>query len=215
MARSVLDSGLRELNTELIEMGALCEKVISLADKALMEGNSEAAKEGIALQDEAQEKGRTIESLCMKLLLTQQPFAQDLRAVSAALKMITDMNRICVIGGDMCDVITFMDGKPGTASLSRMAVETSSMVSRAIDAFVRQDVMIAHQVIKSDDSVDELFVRTRNEIVDMITEDIANGEYAVNLVMVAKYYEKIGDHAVNIAQWVTYAVTGVKPSAKA
>ena len=196
-------------------MGALCEKVISLADKALMEGNSEAAKEGIALQDEAQEKGRTIESLCMKLLLTQQPFAQDLRAVSAALKMITDMNRICVIGGDMCDVITFMDGKPGTASLSRMAVETSSMVSRAIDAFVRQDVMIAHQVIKSDDSVDELFVRTRNEIVDMITEDKANGEYAVNLVMVAKYYEKIGDHAVNIAQWVTYAVTGVKPSAKA
>lgn len=212
MARSVLDSGLKELNTQLTEMGGLCEKVINVADSALMDGNAELARTGISMEDEAQEKGRSIEALCMRLLLTQQPVAQDLRAVSAALKMVTDMNRICVIGCDMCDLITYMDGKTGTETLSRMAVETSSMVNRAVDAFVRQDVNIAESVIQSDDSVDALFLKSRNEIVDMITKDQANGEYAVNLVMLAKYYEKIGDHAVNIAEWVTYSVTGVKPA---
>lgn len=211
MARSVLDNGLKELNNELIQMGALCEKAISYADRALTEGNAEAAREGMSLQDEVTAKKSTIEALCMKLLLTQQPFAQDLRNVSAALKMITDMSRIGIIASDMCEVISFMGGRTGTNNLAKMAVETSSMVSRAIDAFVRGDVMIAHQVIKSDDLVDDLFIKTRDEIVEMINSDKSTGEYAVNLVLVAKYYEKIGDHAVNIAEWVTYAVTGVKP----
>lgn len=206
--RSRLDSGLRDLNTKMISMGGLAEKAIRLADTALMEGDSKSAKEAMALQGEIRSKEKAIEQLCMKYLLLQAPMAQDLRTVSAALKMITDMSRICEIAGDMSEEILNMGGRIGIPGTQKMAEATRAMVSEAIDAFVKQDLSIARKVIRSDDVVDDLFNQTKQEIIRMIVQMPQDSAYAVDLVMIAKYYEKIGDHAVNIAKWVIYSITG-------
>lgn len=144
----------------------------------------------------------------MKYLLLQAPMAQDLRTVSAALKMITDMSRICEIAGDMSEEILNMGGRIGIPGTQKMAEATRTMVSEAIDAFVKQDLSIARKVIRSDDVVDDLFNQTKQEIIRMIMQMPQDSAYAVDLVMIAKYYEKIGDHAVNIAKWVIYSITG-------
>ena len=208
--RSRFDEQLARLNQELIEMGALCEEAISLAAAALAEGDGREA--GVAALDrEIDQKERDIETLCLKLLLQQQPVARDLRQISAALKMITDMERIGDQAEDIAEIITFLGGRPADehTRITRMAKATTQMVTDSIDAFVRQDVSIAERVIRSDDIVDDCFVEVKNSLISMIAANPQEGEFALDLLMIAKYFERIGDHATNIAEWVVFSVTGV------
>ena len=208
--RSRFDEQLARLNQELIEMGALCEEAISLAAAALAEGDGREA--GVAALDrEIDQKERDIETLCLKLLLQQQPVARDLRQISAALKMITDMERIGDQAEVIAEIITFLGGRTADehTRITRMAKATTQMVTDSIDAFVRQDVSIAERVIRSDDIVDDCFVEVKNSLISMIAANPQEGEFALDLLMIAKYFERIGDHATNIAEWVFFSVTGV------
>ena len=208
--RSRFDEQLARLNQELIEMGALCEEAISLAAAALAEGDGREA--GVAALDrEIDQKERDIETLCLKLLLQKQPVARDLRQISAALKMITDMERIGDQAEDIAEIITFLGGRTADehTRITRMAKATTQMVTDSIDAFVRQDVSIAERVIRSDDIVDDCFVEVKNSLISMIAANPQEGEFALDLLMIAKYFERIGDHATNIAEWVVFSVTGV------
>ena len=208
--RSRFDEQLARLNQELIEMGALCEEAISLAAAALAEGDGREA--GVAALDrEIDQKERDIETLCLKLLLQQQPVARDLRQISAALKMITDMERIGDQAEDIAEIITFLGGRTADehTRITRMAKATTQMVTDSIDAFVRQDVSIAERVIRSDDIVDDCFVEVKNSLISMIAANPQEGEFALDLLMIAKYFERIGDHATNIAEWVVFSVTGM------
>ena len=154
---------------------------------------------------------REIESICLKLLLQQQPVAKDLRVISAALKMITDMERIGDQAEDIAEIIIFLGGRTGEEchDIRLMAEATIKMVTESIDAYVNKDLQLAKQVMKHDDVVDSAFARVKQTLVKMVTENTADGEYAVDLLMIAKYFERIGDHAVNIAEWVEFSVTGV------
>ena len=208
--RSRFDEQLARLNQELIEMGALCEEAISLAAAALAEGDGREA--GVAALDrEIDQKERDIETLCLKLLLQQQPVARDLRQVSAALKMVTDMERNGDQAEDIAEIITFLGGRTADehTRITRMAKATTQMVTDSNDAFVRQDVSIAERVIRSDDIVDDCFVEVKNSLISMIAANPQEGEFALDLLMIAKYFERIGDHATNIAEWVVFSVTGV------
>ena len=207
--RSRFDEQLALLNRELIEMGALCEEVIALSAQALTEGNAELAARVAPLDQEIDRKEREIESLCLKLLLQQQPVAKDLRQISAALKMITDMERIGDQAEDIAEIIGFLNGRSGEecAFVGHMARAAISMVTGSVDAFVRRDVTLAHQVIARDDVVDEDFRKVKATLIDWIAQRPDDGEYALDLLMIAKYFERIGDHAVNIAEWVIYLET--------
>lgn len=209
--RSKFDTQLANLNKELIEMGALCEQVIALAAKSLAEGDIKTAKKIFPLDDEIDQKERDIESMCLKMLLQQQPVARDLRQISAALKMITDMERIGDQASDIAEIIGFMgertDRKCG--DIENMAGAAIKMVTESVDAYVKQDVEIAKKVISHDDVVDDYFKKIKTELIEMISKNPADGEYAIDLVMIAKYFERIGDHATNIAEWVEFSVTGI------
>ena len=209
--RSRFDEQLALLNKEMIEMGALCEEVIALASRALTEADPELAKKGGPLDAEIDQKERNIESLCLKLLLQQQPVARDLRQISAALKMITDMERIGDQADDIAEILLCRAGRPLSAgdTLRDMARATIRMVSESVDAYVRQDVDLAQQVIAADDEVDGYFDRIKAHLIDRIAKDVDDGEATLDLLMIAKYYERIGDHATNIAEWVMFSVTGV------
>ena len=209
--RRQFDQQLALLNRELIEMGALCEEVIALASKALTEGDPALAAQVGPLDTEIDQKERTIESLCLKLLLQQQPVARDLRQISAALKMITDMERIGDQAEDICEIIPFLKGRSGQAcgDIDKMAAATIKMVTDSVSAFVRKDTELAERVIAYDDVVDDFFEKVKNDLITMITQNPQDGEYALDLLMIAKYFERIGDHAVNIAEWVVFAVTGI------
>lgn len=206
--RTRLDEELREMNKEMLEMAALCEKAISCADKALLSQEREQAEVAIDLQEDFKQKEKNLENLCLKILLLEQPMALDLRQVSAALKMITDLRRIGEIAGDMGDIIRYLNYEDHLEYLTSMASNASSMVTNSINAFVQKDVNLARKVISSDDIIDDLFLEERNEIINMIQETPKKSAYAIDLVMIAKYYEKIGDHAVNLAEWVIYFLTG-------
>ena len=209
--RSRFDNQLAELNRELIEMGAMCEESIGMALKALMEGDKALAKKVAGLDVAIDQKERSIESMCLKLLLQQQPVARDLRLISAALKMITDMERIGDQAEDIAEIITFLGGRGAENSnlLREMARSTIKMVTESVDAYVRQDVDLAQQVIAADDEVDGYFDRIKAHLIDRIAKDVDDGEATLDLLMIAKYYERIGDHATNIAEWVMFSVTGV------
>ena len=209
--RRQFDQQLALLNRELIEMGALCEEVIALAAKALTEGHPALAARVAPLDTEIDQKERTIESLCLKLLLQQQPVASDLRQISAALKMITDMERIGDQAEDIAEIVSFLDGRSAENEelLREMATATIKMVTESVDAYVKRDTILAEKVVSDDDTVDELFDRFKRKLIDKIAGDPASGEYALDLLMIAKYFERIGDHAVNIAEWVIFSVTGV------
>ena len=217
--RSRFDMQLALLNKELIEMGALCEEVISLADRALTDSDMAQAAGGAAalaakvsqLDSEIDQKERTIESMCLKMLLQQQPVAKDLRQISAALKMITDMERIGDQAEDISEIITFLNGRSAENSdiLSEMANAAIKMVTESVDAFVKCDTMLAEKVIADDDIVDNCFDEVKKRLIKKIAENPSDGEYALDLLMIAKYFERIGDHAVNIAEWVIFSVTGV------
>lgn len=213
--RNKFDEQLMILNRELIEMGALCEDVISMASKALISGDTALAKKVAPLDGEIDQKERTIETMCLKLLLQQQPVARDLRQISAALKMITDMERIGDQAEDISEIIGFLGGRTGTdcAHIGEMATATIKMVTESVDAFVKHDMLLADDVIRYDDVVDDLFDKVKTSLIGMIAANPQDGEYALDLLMIAKYFERIGDHAVNIAEWVVFSVTGIHKGA--
>ena len=208
--RNRFDEQLYELNRELIEMGAMCEEAIASAAKALSTGNMELAAKVRANGAAIDQMERDIEGRCMKLLLHQQPVARDLRQISAALKMITDMERIGDQAEDIAEIITFLNGRTmnGIEHIEDMARETIKMVTESVDAFVKKDVALAEQVIAHDDVVDTLFSEVKCAIIKLIAETPVDGEFALDLLMISKYFERIGDHATNIAEWVIYSITG-------
>ncbi|MGN0651339.1 MAG: phosphate signaling complex protein PhoU [Oscillospiraceae bacterium] len=208
--RSRFDEQLAALNTGLIEMGALCEEAIALASKALSAGDVVLAERVAPISSDIDRKEREIESRCLKLLLQQQPVASDLRQISAALKMITDMERIGDQAEDIAEIITYLDGKTAREAIHirDMASETITMVTDSVDAYVRQDIELAKSVIAHDDTVDDYFAEIKKSLINMIADCPECGEYALDLLMIAKYFERIGDHATNIAEWVIFSVTG-------
>jgi len=209
--RNQFERQLAQLDDMLIEMGALIESSISLATQGLIEQNIELAKKSIALERDVDEKEQEIEALCLRLLLQQQPVARDLRLVSAALKMITDMERIGDQAADISELTILLAGLQYIKKLDhipQMAIATIKMVTDSIDAFVKKDLELAKAVIKYDDIVDDLFNVVKNELIELIRIDSANGEQAIDFLMIAKYFERIGDHAVNIAEWVVFSITG-------
>ncbi len=212
--RSRLDEQLETLNHEMIEMGALCEEVIAMATSALTSGDTELAGQVRPRDKEIDQKERDIETLCMKLLLQQQPVARDLRQISAALKMITDMERIGDQAEDIAEIITFLHGRTSEqhTHLKEMAAATIKMVTDSVDAYVKKDTVLARSVIDYDDVVDDAFLQVKQQLITLIATDPKDGEYALDLLMIAKYLERIGDHATNLAEWVIYAVTGVHKS---
>lgn len=213
--RSRFDEQLALLNKELIKMGSLCEEAITIVSKALTTGNVSLARRVASLEEEIGQMEHTIETACLKLLLQQQPVARDLRQISAALKMITDMERIGVQANDISDIITYLKGRTGAECeyIALMADATIKMVTESVDAYVSRDVELAHEVIAHDDVVDSYFDSVKNSLIHMIAENPKDGEYAIDLLMISKYLERIGDHAVNIAEWVVFSVTGVHKGA--
>lgn len=211
--RNRFDSQLELLNTELIEMGALCEELIKLSKKALTE-NEDYLEMARAREVEVDRMESDIESLCMKLLLKQQPVARDLRSVSSALKMISDMERIGDQSLDIIEIAEYVKNcnKENKKCIEDMAKAAGKMVSDSVEAFVRKDQQLAKEVIASDDIVDELFDDMKKNLIQAISKETADGEMYIDLIMIAKYYERIGDHATNIAEWVLYSLTGMKTS---
>ncbi len=209
--RSRFDEQLELLNAEMIRMGALCEEVIALAATALVNGDPKTAAQVAPLDKEIDQKERDIENLCMKLLLQQQPVARDLRQISAALKMITDMERIGDQAEDIAEIITFLNGRTADehSQIREMAKATIKMVTDSVEAYVKHDTDLAKKVIAADDVVDQYFDTVKSGLIEMIAENPADGEYALDLLMISKYFERIGDHAVNIAEWVLFSITGV------
>lgn len=208
--RSKFDEQLDLLHKELISMGTLCENAIAMSAKALEEGNPAAAREVFDRAAGIDQKERDIENMCMRLLLQQQPVARDLRVISSALKMVTDMERIGNNSGDIAEIVTmghilkFHD----KLNLPDMALATIKMVTDSIDAFVRNDRELARAVIAYDDVVDRHFDRVKERLIRLLQESGTDGEYAFDLLMIAKYFERIGDHAVNIAGWVLFSILG-------
>ena len=208
--RSRFDRQLSLLNRKMTEMGGECESIIASAVKALLAGSAEDARRAREQGHRIDQLEREIESICLKLLLQQQPVARDLRVISAALKMITDMERIGDQAEDIAEIITTLGGRTGAecADIRVMAEATIKMVTDSVDAYVRQDLPLAQAVEAYDDVVDDAFCRVKNTLFAMMALNAGEGEYVLELVVFAKYFERIGDHAVNIAEWVEVSVTG-------
>ncbi|MCL2572673.1 MAG: phosphate signaling complex protein PhoU [Defluviitaleaceae bacterium] len=205
------DQQLDELNNKLKEMGALVEKSIILASEALIHQDVALAKNVIIFEADVEEKEKDIEALCLKLLMQQQPVAKDLRVISAALKMITDMERIGDQAADISEIVVMMNGAPYVQELihiPQMAIATVKMVTDSIEAYVKKDLKLAKSIIAYDDVVDDLFDKVKFDLIELIRSDNPNSEQAIDLLMVAKFFERIGDHACNIASWVVYSITG-------
>ena len=190
--------------------GALCEEAIASATKALINGDIELAKKVITTDEDIDHKEKEIESICLKLLLQYQPVARDLRQISSALKMITDMERIGDQAADISEIIMLANIKAAnnTSHIADMAKATIKMVTDSIDAYVQQNLKLAKAVIDYDDVVDNLFNDVKADMIRLINEDTENGEFAIDLIMISKYFERIGDHATNIAEWVVFSITG-------
>ena len=208
MMRPQFDAQLETLNYELIDMGILCEDAIARSAKALSAGDVEQAKTVPALAEQIDRKEREIEALCLKLILQQQPVATDLRVISAAMKLVTDMERIGNNSGDIAEIVASGGGAGPDEDVDAMARAVIAMVTDSIDAFVRRSVSDARAVEMSDDRVDEYFVRIRERTVEQLRAGEVDGARVVDRLMTAKYLERIGDHAVNIARWVAFSVTG-------
>ena len=199
---------LEELHVHMITMGSLCEKVISLATKAIQ--GEDCIRQVFDTDKEIDGKEREIENLCMRLLLHQQPVAGDLREISAALKMISDMERIGDQAADIADLAQFIEDNNVKIPvlIEKMAEMTTKMVSESIDAFVKSDLALCRQVIDNDDQVDDAFNQVKEELAQLMYQNL-DAKAGLDLLMTAKYMERIGDHAVNIAEWVEYSITGV------
>nr|WP_296158257.1 phosphate signaling complex protein PhoU [uncultured Blautia sp.] len=199
---------LEELHVQMITMGSLCEKVIGLSTRAIQ--GEDCIRDVFDTDKEIDAKEREIENLCMRLLLHQQPVAGDLRQISAALKMISDMERIGDQAADIADLSKFIEDNNIEIPklISQMADMTVKMVSESIDAFVKADLALCRQVIDNDDKVDDAFNQVKEELAQMMYQNL-DAKAGLDLLMTAKYMERIGDHAVNIAEWVEYSITGV------
>ena len=208
--RNKFDMQLERLNSQLTHMGEMCEIAITRATKALEDGKIDEAKSVQEADEEIDQLEKDIERLCLKLLLQQQPVARDLRQVSAALKMITDMERIGDQAADIADIVkvTSLGVPDASIRLKDMAKVTASMVTKCIDAYVKQDLKLAREVIDSDDIVDDLFDEVKDEILQGMRKGITTDVQSLDYLMIAKYYERIGDHATNIAEWVVYSING-------
>lgn len=209
--RSKFDEQLTVLNNSLIEMGAMIESAITKATKALVEQDIELAKQVMKGDVLVDVKEKDIESQCMRILMSQQPVARDLRQISTALKIITDMERIGDQAADISEIGIYVADQIYIKKLEHipeMATATIKMVTESIDAFVRRDLELAMAVIDYDDVVDDLFVQIKRDLIELVHEDANKGEQAFDLMQIAKYYERIGDHATNIAEWVAYSITG-------
>lgn len=208
--RDKFNEQLEQLNVELIKMGALCEEGISASTKALLEQDDALRETAIAAERETDQKERDIENLCMRMLLQQQPVAGDLRQISAALKMITDMERIGDQALDIAETAGFMGplDEADAELFKRLAQTVVAMVTDSVDAFVRRDSAAARAVARRDDEADEVFKTIKSAMIERLSRRPGDGEYALDLLMIAKYLERIGDHATNIAEWVEFAATG-------
>lgn len=209
--RNKFDKELNQLNDELIEMGSLIEKAIEMSISALVKQDVDLARKTIEMDSEIDQQERNIEGLCLKLLLQQQPVAKDLRVISSALKMITDMERIGDHASDIAEItIVLADEKyiKELKQIQEMAKEAVIMLVKSIEAFVNKDMVLAGEVIGRDDIVDDLFVQVKKDLIHMIHADANTGEQAADFLMIAKYLERIGDHATNIAEWVIFSITG-------
>ena len=205
------DEQLERLNVMLIDMGALCEEAITYAVKALETGSEEMRKKTFATDEAIDDREREIESACLKLLLQQQPVARDLRLISSALKMISDMERIGDQAYDIAEITEFIKEDRGSFdhdNINVMAETAIQMVTESVDSFVRKDMELANKVIAMDDKVDDLFIKVKDDLINAVVEDRDSGEYFVDVIMIAKYLERISDHAVNIAEWVIFSITG-------
>lgn len=208
--RNKFEEQLERLHVELIQMGALCEDGISAAAEALLKNNPGLAQTAIDAEREIDQKEREVENLCIKLLLQQQPVAKDLREISAALKMISDLERIGDQASDIAELARFIRKGGRHEHLHEMAREVIRMVSDAVEAFVHLDLEQARAVIAYDDVVDRWFNQIKSDLVEQIAADKSTGEELLDIFMVAKYLERIGDHATNLAEWVEYAQTGAR-----
>ena len=209
--RDYFQEQLNELKRELTIMGASCEEIIALASHALTDMDEDLVRNVETIGAQIDESERTIETICMKLLLRQQPVARDLRQISAAMKMITDMERIGDQAEDIVEIVPYMNAHPDEKfpKIREMAKAAQTMVTDAIDAYVKQDMELAKKVMAHDDVVDNYFIQIKKGIIDLIAAEPSQGEYALDLLMIAKYFERIGDHCTNIAEWVEFSVTGI------
>ena len=215
--RTRFDEQLRQLNIELIRMGSLCEEAISISAKVL-EGDSKASVERVfSLEHEIDQLEHDIETRCMRMLLQQQPVAKDLRVISAALKMISDMERIGDQAADIAELTGYVADtiqQQNRLHITKMARAAVGMVTESVEAFVQGDLQLVQKVIRDDDMVDELFLRVRQELVQALKDESGKPNAILDLLMIAKYFERIGDHAVNVAEWVEYSITGVHKSSE-
>ena len=209
--RNLYQEQLWNLNQELIQMGAACEEIIDLAARSLAEYSRDLEEKTAQVGAVIDESERTIESICLKLLLRQQPVAGDLRQISAAMKMITDMERIGDQAEDIVDLVPKMvrGGEETYPHIREMAKAAQYMMKNAVDAYVKQDLSLAKMVMDYDDVVDSFFNQIKTDLLTLIAAKPGEGEYALDLLMIAKYFERIGDHCTNIAEWVEFSVTGV------
>ena len=205
------------LNTHLLEMGSMIEYAIETGVQAMEQRNAELARTIVSYDREIDQKEREIESQCLKLLLRQHPVARDLRFISAALKMVTDMERVGDQAADISETVSYIAQEGYIKQLEhipKMAEKAVHMVKRAVDAFINRDLDLARAVIDMDDEVDGLFDVIKRELIELIHQNSDMGAQALDLLMIAKYFERIGDHAVNIAEWVEFAITGVHKGEK-
>ena len=214
--RNKFDMQLELLNEQLTRMGELCELAINRVTKALVDGNLDQAKKVMSADEAIDQMEKDIERLCLKLLLQQQPVAKDLRQISAALKMITDMERIGDQTADIAEIIISagMSEAGDVKKIEEMSAGVARMVNDSVTAYVERDLELARKVMEADDNIDKLFDEIRASIIKLIAEG-NKGEQGVDLVMISKYLERIGDHATNIAEWVEFSITGVHKGAQA
>lgn len=211
--RNRFDQQLEKLNVELVTMGALCEDALTYAIRALFDRESDMAERAEEAEKQIDQMERDIESICMRLLLQQQPVARDLRVISSALKMIGDMERIGDQAADIAEIVKYLkeDEVPNLGNLREMSDFAAGMVTASINSFVRQDLDLARKVILDDDVVDGYFEKVKEALIGLIAEGDRDGAFLLDVLMVAKYIERIGDHATNIAEWVVYSITGQHP----
>lgn len=214
--RNKFDQQLDKMNSQLEEMGELCAQAIHNASKALKDRQGDVAQLVVSDDEEIDQLEKEIERLCLKLLLQQQPVARDLRQISAALKMITDMERIGDQAADIARIVikSEITDHREILEIQEMAVKTSAMVKDSIHAFVAKDLEMTKQVIKADKEVNLMFKDVKNSLVELIVKSKEHSSEAIDLLMIAKYLERIGDHATNIAEWVEFSITGVHHNAQ-
>lgn len=211
--RNRFDQQLEKLNVELVTMGALCEDALTFAIRALFDRESDMAERAEEAEKQIDQMEREIESICMRLLLQQQPVARDLRVISSALKMIGDMERIGDQAADIAEIVKYLkeDEVPNLGHLREMSDFAAGMVTASINSFVRQDLELARKVILDDDVVDGYFEKVKEALIGLIAEGDRDGAFLLDILMIAKYIERVGDHATNIAEWVVYSITGEHP----